>query len=71
MSNLLQNILHLKSHGNFEVVGCTKFATHQVTQVVQCPNFLFTGFQGYFCKITLAPFHLSLQIRKIHGNAGL
>jgi len=29
-----------------------------------CPNFLFIGSQGHFCKITLAPFYLYLKIRK-------
>jgi len=46
------------------LVKCTKFLTHQVTLVG------IISFQGHFCKITLAPFHLSLKIRKSHGNTG-
>jgi len=30
----------------------------------------YIGFQGHFFKITLALFHLFLEIRKSHGSTG-
>jgi len=33
-------------------------------------DFPCVGFHGHFCKMTLAPLHLSLKIRKKHENSG-
>jgi len=54
-----------------KVLRWIKFVTHQVTLGRKLPRFAryTVGFQVYFCKITLALFHLSLKIRKSHGNA--
>jgi len=49
---------------------CTKFVAHQLTQGSKVHHFLFKGFRGHFYKITPAPFHLCLKIRKSHGNTG-
>ena len=66
-----KHVLYLKPHWNVKVVWCTKFVTLQVTlgSIVGL-YILCIGFQGHFCKITLAPFHLSLKISKSHGNTG-
>ena len=38
--------------------------------LIECPNFLFIDFQGHFCKIILAPFHLCPKTRKSQRNTG-
>jgi len=50
---------------------CTNFVTYQVTLGSTVPQFAMYSFQGHFCKITLSLFHLSLKIRKSHGNSFL
>jgi len=48
MSYLVKNVLHIKSHWNVEVVGCTKFSTHQVALGRREPQFSIYRFSGIF-----------------------
>jgi len=53
-SNLAKLVLHWKLHWH---VKRRKFDTYQVTMGGMVPIYPHIGFQGDFCKITLAPFH--------------
>ena len=53
-SNLAKLVLHWKLHWHVKI---RKFDTYQVTMGGMVPIYPHIGFQGDFCKITLAPFH--------------